>query len=91
MYLHASRLGEVALIKELLDGDDFKLNVNCVDYMGRNALFLAVDSDDVEAIEILMERVNWSCIEEALLHAISITQRNIVRIIVDHPVYLAGR
>ncbi|KAK2166717.1 hypothetical protein LSH36_36g02035, partial [Paralvinella palmiformis] len=32
------------------------LNPNCVDYMGRNALHLAIDSESVEAIEILMEK-----------------------------------
>ncbi len=61
---------------------------NCVDYMGRNALHLAVDSENTETIEILMEKVNWECMEEALLHAISKGAVNIVRVIVDHPNYI---
>ena len=34
------------------------LNINCVDYMGRSALHLAVDSENLEAIELLLDRVN---------------------------------
>ena len=54
LYLHAARLGEIALLRELVEEEETysKLNVNCVDYMGRNALFLAVDTENVEAIEV---------------------------------------
>ena len=50
--LHAAKLGDAELIKDLLDSDEHseKLNVNCVDYMGRNALFLAVDTENIDAI-----------------------------------------
>lgn len=52
LLLHAAKLGEADIIKELLMNDEYsqKLNINCVDYMGRNALFLAVDSENVDAI-----------------------------------------
>ncbi len=54
MFLHAAKLGEAALLKDILDTEEMnsKLNVNCVDYMGRNALFLAVDTEIIEAIEV---------------------------------------
>jgi len=39
--------------------------------MGRSALHLAVDSENLEAIELLLDRVYFRAIEEALLHAIS--------------------
>ena len=50
--LHAAKLGDAELIKDLLDSEEHseKLNVNCVDYMGRNALFLAVDTENIDAI-----------------------------------------
>ena len=50
--LHAAKLGDADLIKDLLDSEEHseKLNVNCVDYMGRNALFLAVDTENIDAI-----------------------------------------
>ena len=91
LLLHAARLGDIGIIRDLLEDEELyaKININCMDYMGRNALFLAVDSDNLAAIEILMEKVNWDCIEEALLHAISKGARDIVQIVVDHPRYLS--
>ena len=70
VYLNAAAMGNVPIIRLSLD-DDSKLNINCVDYMGRSALHLAVDSENLEAIELLLDRINFHSIEEALLHAIS--------------------
>ena len=67
-----------------------RLNVNCLDYMGRSALHLAVDSDSIETVELLLDRVDFDCIEEALLHAISKGATKTVRIIIEHPNYIAG-
>ncbi len=97
--MHAARLGDAGLLKELCEGGQdligdmmqgARLNVNCVDYMGRNALHLAVDSENLETVECLMEHVNMDCITEALLHAISKGSLNIVRLMVDHPSYIQG-
>ena len=92
LLLHAARLGDIALIRDLIEDEELyaKININCMDYMGRNSLFLAVDSDNLAAIELLMEKVNWDCIEEALLHAISKGTRDTVQIIVDHPRYMSS-
>ena len=79
-------------MREIIENEDLKgrLNLNCVDYMGRNALHLSVDSECVDTTDILMEHVSWECMEEALLHAISKGLLNIVRLIIDHPMYIAG-
>ena len=71
VYLNAAAMGDVPIVRQSLDDEDAKLNINCVDYMGRSALHLAVDSENLEAIELLLGRVNFHAIEEALLHAIS--------------------
>jgi len=71
-------MGDVPIVRQSLD-DDSKLNINCVDYMGRSALHLAVDSENLEGIELLLDRVNFHAIEEALLHAISKVRYNILR------------
>jgi len=72
VYLNAAAMGDVPIIRQSLEEEnDVVLNVNCVDYMGRSALHLAVDSENLEAIELLLDRMNFKCIEEALLHAIS--------------------
>jgi ankyrin repeat protein len=62
------------------DANDVSLNVNCLDYMGRSALHLAVDSESMEAVELLLDRVNYECVEESLLHAISKGATKIVKV-----------
>ena len=37
VYLNAAAMGDVPIIRQSLD-DDSKLNINCVDYMGRSFL-----------------------------------------------------
>jgi len=48
--------------------------------MGRSALHLAVDSESMETVELLLDRVNFECIEESLLHAISKGATKIVKV-----------
>lgn len=83
MFLNAAALGDVGCIRDTLEdtGTDQNLNVNCVDYMGRNALHLAVDSENVEAVEHLLDKLAFQCIEDALLHAISKGATKIVKVI----------
>jgi len=71
VFLNAAALGDVPIVRQSLDDGALTLNVNCVDYMGRSALHIAVDSDSMELVELLMEKISFECVEEALLHAIS--------------------
>jgi hypothetical protein len=72
LYLHAARLGDHAQLRELLNLDEAnsgeirRINVNSLDYMGRNALHLAVDAESVECIELLLSMINWECQEEVI-------------------------
>lgn len=90
VYLSAAALGDVPIIRQSLEENEMLLNVNCVDYMGRNALHLAIDSDNMEAIELLLDKLSFECIEEALLHAISKGSIKIVKASIEHPNYIAG-
>ena len=63
------------------EANDSSLNVNCLDYMGRSALHLAIDSEKLDVIEVLLDNLSFNCIEESLLHAISKGATNIVKII----------
>ena len=91
MYLNAAALGDAPIIRQSLEEDNnVTLNVNCLDYMGRSALHLAVDSENIETIELLMDKISFECIEEALLHAISKGATKIVRVVIEHPNYMAG-
>ncbi|XP_074649130.1 short transient receptor potential channel 7-like [Tubulanus polymorphus] len=90
VYLNAAALGDAGVVRQSLEESESGLNVNCVDYMGRNALHLAVDCEDMEIIELLLDKLNFDCIEEALLHAISKGCTKIVKVITEHPSYIAG-
>ena len=76
--------------QSLEDSSDSNLNVNCVDYMGRSALHLAIDSEKLDVIEILLDNLSFNCIEEALLHAISKGGVKMVKLITEHPNFMAG-
>ena len=84
VYLNAAALGDVPIVRQSLgETTTFNhdtLNVNCVDYMGRSALHLAVDSESMETVDLLLDRVNFECIEESLLHAISKGATKIVKV-----------
>ncbi|CAH8593775.1 unnamed protein product [Schistosoma turkestanicum] len=92
VYLNAAATGDIGIIRMSLEDTDesTEFNVNCVDYMGRNALHLAVDSENTEVMELLLDKLNFECIEEALLHAISKGHPKLVRVIIEHPNYQAG-
>ena len=90
MFLNAAALGDVPIVRQSLDDGALTLNVNCVDYMGRSALHLAVDSDSMELVELLMEKISFECVEEALLHAISKGATKLVKVVIEHPNYVAG-
>jgi len=91
VYLNAAAIGDIGVIRMSLEDADTNndFDANCVDYMGRNALHLAVDSENIDAIEMLLDKLSTECIDEALLHAISQGHVKIVRSIVEHPNYMA--
>ncbi|CAH1795209.1 unnamed protein product [Owenia fusiformis] len=90
LYLNSAALADVGIIRQSLDENETVLNYNCVDYMGRNALHLAVDSESIEGIELLLDKLSFECIEEALLHAISKGVTKIVKLIIEHPTFISG-
>ncbi|KAL3877271.1 hypothetical protein ACJMK2_035003 [Sinanodonta woodiana] len=90
VYLNAAYLGNLGIVRQSLEECGKNLNVNCVDYMGRNALHLAIDSEKLDVVEVLLDTLNFTCIEEALLHAISKGAVKIVKIITEHPNFMAG-
>ncbi|VDN14742.1 unnamed protein product [Dibothriocephalus latus] len=86
VFLNASEFGEVEIVRELLN--DRTLNVDCVDYMGRNAILLAMKTENIELIDCLVGRLNFYAVEDALLNAISQEKIHIVKLIIDHPQYI---
>ena len=80
LFLNAAQFGQKEIVEELMA--DPEVDLNCVDYMGRNALILAVRSENLELLEILLNKINlanFASIEDALLHAVSSEKTHIVK------------
>jgi transient receptor potential cation channel subfamily C member 4 len=58
------------------------INMNCVDPLGRTALLMAIDNENLEMVELLINhRVDT---KDALLHAISEEFVEAVEVLLDH-------
>ncbi|CAB1337415.1 unnamed protein product [Coregonus sp. 'balchen'] len=88
-FLDAAEYGNIPVVRKMLE-DSTTLNVNCVDYMGQNALQLAVGNEHLEVTELLLRRDNLARIGDALLLAISKGYVRIVEAILAHPSFQAS-
>jgi transient receptor potential cation channel subfamily C member 4 len=62
--------------------DTMMINFNCVDPLGRTALLMAIDNENLEMVELLINhRVDT---KDALLHAISEEFVEAVEVLLDH-------
>uniref|UniRef100_A0A8B9FJB2 Transient receptor potential cation channel subfamily C member 6 n=1 Tax=Amazona collaria TaxID=241587 RepID=A0A8B9FJB2_9PSIT len=89
-FLDAAEYGNIPVIRKMLE-ECPSLNVNCVDYMGQNALQLAVANEHLEITELLLKKENLSRIGDALLLAISKGYVRIVEAILNHPAFAEGK
>uniref|UniRef100_A0A8C2CVQ5 Transient receptor potential cation channel, subfamily C, member 6b n=1 Tax=Cyprinus carpio TaxID=7962 RepID=A0A8C2CVQ5_CYPCA len=85
-FLEAAEYGNIPVIRRMLE-ELPDLNVNCVDYMGQNALQLAVASEHLEVTELLLMKENLARIGDALLLAISKGYIRIVEAILGHQAF----
>ncbi|KAJ8275853.1 hypothetical protein COCON_G00076050, partial [Conger conger] len=81
--LDAAEYGNIPVVRKMLE-ELPELNVNCVDYMGQNALQLAVANEHLEVTQILLKKDNLARIGDALLLAISKGYIRIVEAILSH-------
>ena len=58
------------------------ININCVDPLGRTALLMAIDNENLEMVELLIEHKVET--KDALLHAISEEFVEAVEVLLDH-------
>uniref|UniRef100_A0A4W5JGQ1 Transient receptor potential cation channel subfamily C member 6 n=1 Tax=Hucho hucho TaxID=62062 RepID=A0A4W5JGQ1_9TELE len=82
-FLDAAVYGNIPVVRKMLE-ELPELNVNCVDYMGQNALQLAVANEHLEVTELLLNKDNLARIGDALLLAISKGYIRIVEAILSH-------
>lgn len=58
------------------------ININCVDPLGRSALLMAIDNENLDMVELL---INYKVdTKDALLHAISEEFVEAVEVLLDH-------
>uniref|UniRef100_A0AAY4DML1 Transient receptor ion channel domain-containing protein n=1 Tax=Denticeps clupeoides TaxID=299321 RepID=A0AAY4DML1_9TELE len=88
-FLDAAEYGNIPVVRKMLD-ESKTLNVNCVDYMGQNALQLAVGNEHLEVTELLLKKEGLARVGDALLLAISKGYVRIVEAILAHPAFAGG-
>lgn len=83
-FLLAVERGDVATTRRMLQKarDTGYIDINCVDPLGRSGLLMAIDNENLEMVELLIEyRVET---KDALLHAISEEYVEAVENLLDH-------
>ena len=66
----------------MLENSGASININCIDPLGRTALLMAIDNENLEMIDLLLEfKVET---KDALLHAIHEEYVEAVEVLLDH-------
>ncbi|XP_071043671.1 transient receptor potential-gamma protein [Parasteatoda tepidariorum] len=83
-FLLCSERGDVPEVRALLSKhkDNSRFNINCRDAIGRTALVVAIENENMELIELLL--ANGIKAEDALLHAISEEYVEAVEVLLQH-------
>ncbi|XP_068600397.1 short transient receptor potential channel 4-like [Brachionichthys hirsutus] len=83
-YLGAVEKGDYGSVKQALEEAEiyFKININCIDPLGRTALLIAIENENLEIIELLLSFNVY--IGDALLHAIRKEVVGAVELLLNH-------
>ncbi|XP_054442646.1 short transient receptor potential channel 4 isoform X2 [Pteronotus mesoamericanus] len=83
-YLNAVEKGDYASVKKSLEEAEiyFKININCIDPLGRTALLIAIENENLELIELLLSFNVY--VGDALLHAIRKEVIGAVELLLNH-------
>ncbi|XP_029303996.1 short transient receptor potential channel 6a isoform X2 [Cottoperca gobio] len=85
-FLEAAEYGNIPEVRRMLLHEP-NLNVNAMDYMGQNALQLAVANEHLEVTELLLGRADLARVGDALLLAISKGYVRITEALLFHPAF----
>ena len=83
-FLLAVERGDIPTARHFLEESQiyFNINVNCVDPLGRTALLIAIENENIEMIELLL---NYNVeLGDALLHAINEENVEAVELLLAH-------
>ncbi|XP_041653179.1 short transient receptor potential channel 4b [Cheilinus undulatus] len=83
-YLGAVEKGDYASVKQALEEAEiyFRININCIDPLGRTALLIAIDNENLEIIELLLSFNVY--VGDALLHAVRKGVVGAVELLLNH-------
>lgn len=83
-YLGAIEKGDYASVKQALEEAEiyFRININCIDPLGRTALLIAIENENLEIIELLLSYNVY--VGDALLHAIRKEVVGAVELLLNH-------
>uniref|UniRef100_A0AAR2K442 Transient receptor ion channel domain-containing protein n=1 Tax=Pygocentrus nattereri TaxID=42514 RepID=A0AAR2K442_PYGNA len=83
-YLSAVEKGDYGSVKQFLEEAEiyFKININCIDPLGRTALLIAIENENLEIIELLLSFNVY--VGDALLHAIRKEVVGAVELLLNH-------
>lgn len=84
VYLGAVEKGDYASVKQALEEAEiyFRININCIDPLGRTALLIAIENENLEIIELLLSYN--AHVGDALLHAIRKEVVGAVELLLNH-------
>lgn len=83
-YILAVERGDYAGVRQHLEEAEiyFNININCIDPLGRTALLISIQNENIEIIELLLKHnVN---VGDALLHAIDEEVVEAVELLLNH-------
>ncbi|XP_068613013.1 short transient receptor potential channel 6-like [Brachionichthys hirsutus] len=90
LFLDAAEYGNIPEVRRTLE--EFpELNINCANYMGQNALQLAVANEHLEVTRLLLSKKDLARIGDALLLAISKGYTRIVEDVLSHQAFADGQ
>ena len=83
-YLLAVERGDMASVRKCLEESQiyFNVNINCVDPLGRSALLIAIENENLEIIQLLLT-FNVE-VGDSLLHAINEENVEAVELLLKH-------
>uniref|UniRef100_A0A3Q3M2L4 Transient receptor potential cation channel, subfamily C, member 6b n=1 Tax=Mastacembelus armatus TaxID=205130 RepID=A0A3Q3M2L4_9TELE len=90
LFLAAAEYGNIPEVRRMVE-ELQDLNINCVNYMGQNALQLAVANEHLEVTKLLLRKKDLARMGDALLLAISKGYTRIVEAILGHPAFADGQ
>ncbi|CAH8827860.1 unnamed protein product [Trichobilharzia szidati] len=83
IFLEAAERGDKSTLIRCLSFSN-SVNVNCVNILGRTAIQIAVDNENIELVELLLDQPGIE-IGDAILYAIQEGVYRIVEMLIDHP------